>query len=180
VIVAALNSTVVLAAAVTGLTAVVVAVIGYLGSKLSAQSVARQTEAENERTRIQYEEAHRQKRQQVYHALLNTERGHQRLLFDRGAGEQIRAEAWGPLAGHLNAAMIFGTKEVGREAVRFAQAINAARRTGEELDTGHATPEQFDQAMRRWTATRRDLVDAMRADIATDAAAIDWPDVEQL
>jgi uncharacterized membrane-anchored protein YhcB (DUF1043 family) len=62
-VVASTDWTVIAAAAVTGITAVVVGLVGYFSTRLSADAAKRQVDAEMERLQAQHDEAHLQRRE---------------------------------------------------------------------------------------------------------------------
>lgn len=170
-VVASINWTVVLAGAVTGLTAILVGLIGVYSTKLTANVTKTQIEAETERLREAHKEAHLQHRQGVYHDLLNTERRGIRVIVDTAARREDRWESLRALYEHVNGAVLFGTEEVARQAVHLARILNEVRGL---IDKGEEIPQETREA---WLHTRRRLVDSMRRDIAPDSEAISvWPE----
>lgn len=85
-VLAAVDWTVVAAAAVTGATAVVVGLIGLFSTRVSASVGQRQIDAEAERLREQHREIHFERRQDLYLKLVNADR---RLVARLNAGEPL-------------------------------------------------------------------------------------------
>lgn len=179
-VLAAINWTLLLATSVTGLTAIVVSIVGYLASRLSATSAARQTEAETERLRVTHEEAHRQHRQGVYHDLLNVERKWVLLASDALDSGDFTIlndpDDPGPLLYvHLNGVVMFGTRLVAEAAVVYLHAFQAAR-----VHMRHHNAEHALSSLDEVYDARRRLINAMRVDVAPDSAPIEvwWEDAE--
>jgi uncharacterized protein YPO0396 len=167
---ASVNWTIIATSAVTGLTALLVGVIGVYATKLTAGVTRRQIDAETERLDKANAEAHLQHRQGVYHNLLNAERRTFSVIKDRSTTTRDRVDALWSLYDHVNGAAIFGTEEVAGKAIALAQILNRWRASVEAgIDMTRASGEE-------WVSARRELIDAMRRDVSVDQTSISfWP-----
>jgi hypothetical protein len=132
--------------------------LGYLTAKRSSDVALRGVEAENERLRTGYDEAHFQHRQAIYHDFLDSAyRFHQ----DAGGIEPFdrpkEYREWSRMFEHrLTAVRLFGTDEASHAAQRLADAISAAM-AAPQYDGGPET-----RFLAEWEAT----IGAMRHDTA--------------
>lgn len=172
-VLAALNWTVVLASVATGLTAVVVAGIGYLGNRLTAATTARQVETDMAKFLAEQNEERRRLRQDLYRDILVVERRLAQKLTSRPPYDEVAGE-FREVNLHMNSVILVAPKDVAREALGFTRAVMDVRgavRTGYGPLSGAAA--------HLWVERRRRLIDAMRQDVAPDAAAIEeWEDVD--
>jgi hypothetical protein len=163
---AAINYTAIWAAAVTGLTALAVALIGLFSSRLTASVAKLQVQAETERLHAQHAEQHLQHRQGVYHDVLNADRRLLELLRDPNTEQEAVWKAWRLLTEAVNGAVLFGTSQVGSSAVDFANQVRSVMLKADE------------SADQSWRNSRRTLTNAMRADVAVDQTALRTPRAE--
>ena len=169
---AAINWTAVIAAGITGVTAVVVGLIALLSTHLTSGVSRFQTESEERREEAKRQEAERRLRQDAYVRLLSHE---QRLDLLCTSSELVTREsfdAWlRDFAEATNTVLVLGTREVADAVDRYLtillpplwKAIDDAR-----------TVEEFDHLLRHaWgTSHTKDdfnaLLDAIREDVAAD------------
>jgi hypothetical protein len=171
----AVDWTVIGTSAVTGATAVVVALIGYYGTRLAARMSRVQADTETARAREVRTAERRAHRQEIYWDLLTRERPVVPILADADTDRTERLKAVVELTKPLTGAILFGTEEVARRATEVARALETYR---DAAARGVEPPEQaFDELIR----ARRVLISAMRRDVAADSMPIaGWEDSEIL
>jgi hypothetical protein len=171
--------TVIAAAAVTGVTAITVGLIGLFGARLSATVGQRQVEAENERLREEHREAHLRRRQELYLRLLSADR---QLIARVNSGERLERSQthalYESIAESASAAVLFGTKYVGRRALDYQRVVGQVFRdaSGPNEDFDVTTRALFRETSSSWAKTRQALIDAMREDVSADQLALDAGD----
>jgi len=175
----AVDYTVILAAGVTGLTAVLVGVIGFLSTRMTAKVAERQAAEETARLKAQQEEARREHRQALYHDLLNHDRSFFNLTDpDRGQIGLDAFDAWQKRLNELvTGVMLFGTDSTARASANLLQIVSRvaddARQTDEQ-PFEDSLSQAFEADKEKWRQARRDLLDDMRADVSADARPVDW------
>jgi hypothetical protein len=184
-VLAAFNYTAIAAAAVTGLTAVIVGLIGYFTARLSANVAREQVISETRRLEAEHREVHFRDRQSVYHKIFNADLTLLTLL--NGQPDFTRAEAFDAyraLGEELNGAKLFGTTSVDAAAAHLDVIVGWVM---QEADEGADTDDQADEdgtwaeaaksAMiahgADWIRARQQLADAIRADVAVDRKPAD-------
>jgi hypothetical protein len=152
--------TVVWSAAIAGSSAVVGGAIGYLTALAQNSVELKRIEAETERTRIQYEEAHLSHRQAVYHNFLDSaHRFHQ----DVGGVEPMTVpemQKWLRDFEHrLTAVSLFGTGAAWRAAQRLANLV---------FETMGDDPKAYEVSghEKLFLKTWDEVIEAMRPDAA--------------
>lgn len=180
-VLAAFNYTAVAAAAVTGVTAVAVGLIGYFTAKLSAKVAIRQTEEETARATAARTEEHLQHRQGIYHRLLNQDRSFFRLIDP--ATDRVEISAFGAwykgFIDEMNAVILFGTASVPAAAVHLnsqvASMVSATQKAHREgSDFNDALDLSLSEGRNGWDEARRTVIDRMREDVAPDTASFAW------
>jgi hypothetical protein len=171
--VAAINWTVILASAATGATAIIVAGIGYLGNRLATSAATSQIEAEGGRFQAELQEERRRQRQDLYRELMVSER---RIAIRLNEQEPLNdlSEDFRIMLGHVHTVILVGPKEVAAQALAFTRAVRSVRVAVRREGYGAATRA----ASFQWNSSRRSMIDAMRMDVAADAARIEnWDEV---
>jgi hypothetical protein len=176
----AVDYTPILAAAVTGLTAAAVGVIGYFSTRMTADVQKTQTAAETERLRNQQEEERRKYRQDLYLQLLSHERSFFNLTgVERG---EISLESfdtwWKTLNDLLTGVMLFGTEPTARASAGLFTIVGQVNRKARNLDGrrfDESLSEAFEPHIEEWRQARRSLLDEMRKDVSADRAGVEWP-----
>jgi hypothetical protein len=172
------NWTAVLTAAVTGLTAIVVGVLGYFGSRLAALAAARQTEAQTEQRREEREHEEKERRRAAYRAFLAKERSVFSKLHEREPEQPVVRLIEGWMAGlwdDLNAILLISPAPVGAAALDLHDALLEVERAAKAAYTSDAPAEalaRFRSAIDPWQRAFGNLLSAMREDVASDQAAL--------
>lgn len=189
---ASVNWTTVGAAAVTGLTAIAVALSGYFGARLTAGVTKRGIEEETRRAREEREEAHRGERAAIYGRILSTERALRDWRFraadtsERAPDEAVVLDDQGESLRHsllndLDTIILSAPHAVADAAVTFIEEVWTLRLTGtfsfhelEEQEFGvlKVGPGDWGSVGRTWIAKRSVLINAMRSDLASDNVAL--------
>jgi hypothetical protein len=161
-------------AAISGASAVVGGVFGYLAASRQSRVELRRVEADMERLRIEQSEPHLQHRQAVYHDFLDSaHRFHQAQSVEPfGGRRRLRDRVWGANGGiaeyqqwarefehHLSAVSLFGTEDAWQAAQRLADVIEEA------LGADQYDGEVEIRFLTAWDQTVR----AMRLDSAPEA-----------
>lgn len=165
--------TVVAAAGVTGATAIIVGLIGVYSARLSAEVQKRQIQAETDRLLETHREAHFRHRQGIYHDLLNAERraGDYLSKAEHGAKAQAMRDLLNSMFDPLNGAKLFGTADVALCANRLHGVLAVLLEVIKEVDSVHPgldVKNSFGAVFDEWRVARRELIDAMRADVSAD------------
>ena len=168
IVIAATNYTVIWAAAVTGATAVMVGLIGYFSTHLTAEVTRRQIDAETERLKVQYDETHFQQRQDLYHDILNREHPAVRILNDLGKPREERLAALLIVREVLNGALLLGTHDVASRAAEMSLILPRWRVAAQQDERLSAEDAQG------WLELRRELINAMRSDVSADKRPVQW------
>jgi hypothetical protein len=186
-VVAATNWTAILVGALTGATGVAAAWFGYLGARLASRTALEQSQTETAREREERLAVEREERRALYTAFLDVERGllpalrtHQRAAYGPGLGEVERAALdaqFDSVAHALNALVLVSPTEVASQAVRLHRILTALITEERQRPFRAAAVHRalIRGLVADWTPARRALIDAMRADVASDVSALEWP-----
>jgi hypothetical protein len=175
----AVEYTVVLAATVTGLTAVLVGVIGFFSTRMTAKVAVRQSEEETTRLKAEQEEARKKERQVRYHDLLSHERAFFNLTdAERGQISLDDFDEWQKkLNEFLTGVMLFGTAPTAAASAdlfRIVGEVSSDARNRAGIDFEESLSQAFENHNKEWRLARRRLLDEMREDVAADRLPVDW------
>jgi hypothetical protein len=172
--IATVNWTVIAASAVTGITAVIVGLVGYLSTRVTTSVARQQIEAETGRLRAQHEETRFQDRQNIYREFMQNERAAVALMNDATATIPDRLDGLRDIRNLLNGLLLFGTKEVADQAAAISIRLKEVR-----FAIGKNERMANDLAA-YWTEWRRNLINAMRRDVSPDKEPVEWSGESEL
>jgi hypothetical protein len=164
----AVDLTVVLTSAVTGIT-------GYSGARLQGRVALAQSRAQTAQANAERDQTAIEKRQSAYHDLLDVIRGLQGQVFGTEPMTRGDLTAWNGVYQHLlNGTELLGVRDVRDAARRFNEVI---QRLASQIPTNASTFHEgiqaaYDQSQAELTTAFRDLITAMSADVAPEQRGV--------